>query len=335
VPPQPNPSVRKSIESILKKHPDAGHRTLAKALHEKNPVLFTSVEQARDAVRAYTGNHGGTTRKKAENRGTARAPRKPGELPPLPKSGAKPWTPYVLNAQRVLVLSDIHLPHHCEESLELALEYGDKFQPDCVLINGDLFDFYQLSRFDKDPTKEKVSHELECGKQLFEHLAKRYPKAQIVYKMGNHDERWDSYLWKVAPILFDIDEFRTAWYGPAGITDNKVQLVTDQRIIMAGKLPILHGHELQRGANPVNAARGAYLRARDSVMVGHYHHTSNHTERTLLGSVVVTRSTGCLCDLNPAYARVNRWDNGFATVEIAKDGTYDVNLKQILKGKVH
>ena len=76
---------------------------------------------------------------------------------------------------------------------EAALAYGDGFKPDTILINGDLFDFHAISRFDKDPTKPKILYELECGKQFFAHLQARYPKARVVFKLGNHDEARRAY----------------------------------------------------------------------------------------------------------------------------------------------
>src|SRR5690349_16649063 len=98
---------QRAIAALLKKHPDAGHRTLAKKLHDDNPALFPTVENARSSLRRFDGNNGIESRKRAKSMGrTIRAPRKPGELPPLPKSEAKPWEAVELDCSRCLVLSD-------------------------------------------------------------------------------------------------------------------------------------------------------------------------------------------------------------------------------------
>jgi predicted phosphodiesterase len=326
---------RQIIATLLEKFPDTGSRTLARMLHEKHPVIFDTLENARSSVRAYLGNCGVRHRKSAEKRGTARAPRKPGELPPLPKSEAKPWEPFVLDARRVLVLSDLHIPHSDDAAVDAALGYGDEFKPDAILLNGDLADFYQISRFDKDPTVPKIKYELACLNQFFCHLAARFPKARVYYKLGNHDERLDRYLMLNAPELFDIPEIRYAWHGPAGITANKVTVIDDQRKVMLGKLMVLHGHEKGRGiSNPVNPARGAFLRLLTSSLEGHSHQQSEHTERSADGRTIVCRSTGCLCDLEPPYARVNRWSHGFATVIVEASGDYHAKLHRIINGKV-
>jgi hypothetical protein len=244
--------------------------------------------------------------------------------------------PFVLDATRVLALSDLHLRFHDRLAIECALRYGEKFAPDAILLNGDVFDFYAISRFDKDPTKPKVSDELSAGREFFAHLRQRFPGVRVVFKKGNHDERWDAYLQRCAPLLFDIPAVRNAWYELAGINEHGIEVVGDQRPVMLGKLRVLHGHEKGRGiSSPVNQARGAFLRLLSSVLEGHGHRQSEHTETTADGHAISCWSTGCLCDLHPEYARINRWSQGFATVEIESSGEYRVELKRIIEGKVY
>jgi hypothetical protein len=111
--------------------------------------------------------------------------------------------------------------------------------------------------------------------------------------------------------------------------------VTDRRVIELGKLQILHGHEYPTPIiGPVNPARGAFLRAMECVMVGHHHQTSEHTAPTLSQKMITTWSTGCLCDLHPAYARLNKWNQGFAAVEVDSKGRFNVDNLRVLNGRV-
>ena len=325
-------NVRQSLlRDLIAKFPDEAARTLARRLSNTHPMHFPTLENARTAIRREFGQCGNRERNIARN---PRPARKPGQMPPLPKSMAREWLPFDLDARRSLVISDIHLPFQDDEALELALAYGDKYQPDCVLVNGDLFDFYQLSRFDKDPTQAKVTDELEAGRMFFAHVRHRFPKARIVFKLGNHDERWGHYLRTHAPHLCGIESVRDSWEKAAGIPDNGVEVVGEQRPITVGPLWVLHGHEKGRGVfNPVNQARGTFLRLLASALEGHGHRTSTHTERTADGRIIACWSTGCLCDLTPEYARINKWDHGFATVDLWGDG-YEVDLKRIINGKV-
>jgi predicted phosphodiesterase len=323
------------VEQICRDYPDAGNRTLAKALFEKHPLEFVNIERARSAIRMYRGNMGTKHRKPAVKRGTVRPNRKPGEVPALPASACDDWKPYELDAGRVLVLSDIHLPFQDNAAIEAALKHGDEFRPHAILVNGDLFDFYMLSRFDKNPTMPKVSAELEAGRQFWSHVRARFPKAKLHFKLGNHDSRWMTYLCQAAPLLADIAGICDGWEEPSGIRANRVTVIGDERPIMLGKLMVLHGHEKGRGiSSPVNPARGAFLRLLTSVLEGHSHRQSEHDERTASGQVIACRSTGCLCGLSPSYARFNKWSQGFATVLVEKGGDYRVNLHRIIDGRV-
>jgi hypothetical protein len=113
-----------------------------------------------------------------------------------------------------------------------------------------------------------------------------------------------------------------------------VEVIGEKRIIKAGDLNIVHGHEFGGSVfSPVNIARGLFLRAKVSAMQGHNHQTSEHTESNMNGGITTTFSTGCLCELHPAYLPINKWNHGFAMVDI--DGkNFEVRNKRIYKGKI-
>jgi hypothetical protein len=100
---------------------------------------------------------------------------------------------------------------------------------------------------------------------------------------------------------------------------------------MIGKLPCLHGHEFGKGgiAAPVNAARGAFTRTLATNLSAHRHVTSSHTEPSMNKDPITTWTQGCLCDLWPEYARINKWNWGFVVSEVAGDGTFQVHNFQM------
>jgi len=313
------------IAGLCRKFPTASTNSLADRLHREHPAIFPNINTARCAIRHRRGVRG------ARSRAVAHITR----LPPLPESLAGAWQPFSIEARRVLVLSDLHIPFQSNHAVAAALGYGDEYKPTAVLINGDLFDFYQISRFDKNPTLASVSSELLAGGQFLDHLRKRYPKAELYFKLGNHDERWASYIFKAAPLLADVPGILDHWHKPAGIERNRVTVIGEQRPVMLGKLPILHGHELGRGiSSPVNPARGAFLRAHHTILVGHSHQTSGHADTNIFHTETFCWSTGCLCCITPEYARVNRWNHGFACVTVDKDGNFDVQNLRIANGAV-
>jgi hypothetical protein len=53
-----------------------------------------------------------------------------------------------------------------------------------------------------------------------------------------------------------------------------------------------------------------------------------------MGRETVCFSTGCLCDMRPAYAVLNKWNHGFAIVHVHSDRSFDVSNMRITSGKV-
>jgi hypothetical protein len=98
----------------------------------------------------------------------------------------------------------------------------------------------------------------------------------------------------------------------------------------------IHGHEYVGGISaPVNPARGLFLKSKVSCFQGHNHQSSSHTEPTLTGKMVTTWSLGCLSELHPAYMPLNKWNHGFAEVDLDPNGEdFEFNNYRIFNGKI-
>ena len=280
-----------------------------------------TLEQARLRIRRVLGQNGASRRRYAT---VPRPPRSPGQMVEMPTSIAEPWTPCVLEARgRIGVLSDTHVPYHSDIAVRAAVEHLRDAGLAALLLNGDVADFYSISRWQKDPAARDFRGELEAVRQFLAWLRGQFPDIPIIYKAGNHEERWTHFIWQHAPELSSEPLMSlVAWLK---LGDVGIELVEDQRPVMLGRLPVLHGHELPKGlAAPVNVARGAFLRTLSTVLVGHSHRSSGHAESDMWHNEIFTWSTGCLCDLTPEYARVNRWNHGAAIVTVHDDGEFDV-----------
>jgi hypothetical protein len=304
---------------------------LARIIFEKESLLFKNVESVRTILRFIEGKAGIKQENYYINKPyiTENRVKNPYHLP---KAEVIDYEPFILNANRVLILSDIHLPYHCNESLTASIEMGVKMDVDAILLNGDTLDFFMLSRFAKDPKGRSFAHELKTFAEFIVVIKTIFPKAQIYFKHGNHEERYNHYLWMKAGELEGVEEFKL---------DEIIQrrapgviIIGDKRIIKAGDLNVIHGHEF--GGNifsPVNIARGLFLKAKVAAMQGHNHQTSEHTERDMNGKITTTYSLGCLCQLSPAYLPLNKWNNGAAVVEISGND-FNVNNFRIHDGKI-
>ncbi len=320
---------RIAAEKLCKKFPETANRTLAKKLSDSHQI---TLEQARSLVRSVRGNCGNRMRKHAE------APRVngvAGTKPKMPPSLAEPWLPFELgNGIKVAILSDIHVPYHSEIALNAAVKYCKSRRPDVLLLNGDLADFYSISRHQKDPSKCDFKKECRMVKECLAWLRSQFPKARIVLKCGNHEERWQHWLWNRAAEISDFEQMRLDQWIDAAKYD--VEVVTDQRPVMVGRLPVMHGHEVGKGISaPVNAARGLFLRTNSTMLVGHGHRTSHHVEPDWKHVETSCWSTGCLCDLSPEYARIQKWNYGMCHVTVDAVGGFHVdNMRISLDGEI-
>jgi predicted phosphodiesterase len=316
----PKTALRLEAERLCKQYPEASNLSLAKRLAKE---YTTSIENARSNVRMIRGNMG------KDKRHMATAPKpngKAGQKPKMPPSLAEPWTPFVVEGcKKVGVISDVHIPYHHEKALEAAIEYHKKQSIDTLIINGDFADFYRISRWQQDPRKRRFSEERKLIIDGLDWVRDCFPKARIIWKDGNHEERFAHFIWNKAPELYDLPGCQLP--DLLEFERNRVEYITDQRPIMVGKLPLLHGHEMGRSgiSSPVNPSRGVFLRTMHTVMVGHGHRTSTHVEKDMFDREVAVWSTGCLCADNPEYQRIGKSNKGFAFVEVATDGTFNVN----------
>lgn len=308
-------------------HPDAPVRTLARRLVKEANGAIT-FDQARKRMARQFGVHGAHSRKKQKP--TVVRPQRKNDTHVMPPSMAEPWTPHVMKVTGpVGILSDVHVPYHSEIAVAAAVAHLKGEGLAGLLLNGDIADFYSISRYQKDPRQRDFKAELEAVRAFLAYIRQEFPDIPIVLKTGNHEDRWNHWLWQHAAEISDDRRMSLgAWLD---LDKHDITLVEDQRPVMLGKLPVLHGHELPKGmAAPVNVARGAFLRTLSTVLVGHSHRTSNHAESDMWHKETACWSTGCLCDLSPDYARINKYNWGFAMVTVYQGGTFDVNNYRVM-----
>ena len=222
-------------------------------------------------------------------------PRKPSDRSPIQVSGKA----------NILILSDLHIPYHSKMAVELAVKEGKRRNADTVIINGDFADNYSVSSHETNPSKRDTVAEIQDVKEGLEWLQNQFPKARLIYKSGNHELWWDRYLYKNAPMLCGLPT--TTWKAQIDPSKSRWQHVDSLTAIRINSLLVLHGHEYKFAiSNPVNAARGLFLRTKCTSMCGHFHQRSEHSEKDGNGKLITTWSTGCLCDLQPDYASRNK-----------------------------
>jgi len=322
-------------KAMLKRFPNTPTMTLAKKLYKENPELFTDLEDARGRLRYYNGTTGVASRVCASDKSIFKKIKVAQDTNPfkLPESSTTPrdvWRLPKAN-KKVLLLSDLHFPFQDNEAITLALNYGKEQKVDTIFINGDMLDFFSLSFHEKDPRKIDLALELEMGRQFFQSLRDNFPRASIYYIPGNHEKRLERYLVVKAPELLDVAEWRLDVL--LKVRDYDVIYLSHGTKCYFGKLLVEHGDKI-RGAGGVNPARTLFQRLKRHAICGHFHRTTEATEKIYDGDVVVSYSTGCLCELEPHYMEVNNHNHGFAIVEV-NNSLFTVYNKKIVNGKIY
>lgn len=321
------PSKGLIVIDYLKMYPAASSAKIAQILYSEFPAEFTSVENARDMVRYYRGARGNQHRERMDD---------DNYLPKFiaPPSDSREQSSYVIpdDAAPIVAFGDVHFPYHSPDALEITIEHAISIGAKTILMMGDIVDCYQVSRWERDPSMRDVKGEIEMFIDFIKSLKAAMPGVKIIYKFGNHEHRFDRYIMANAPELFNIDSIRLQ--NLLKLDELGIDYVSPMRIIKYKQLHLIHGHEYVFSINnPVNAARGLYLKAKKSAVTWHHHRSSEHTESAINGDMVTCWSSGCLCDLKPEYMPLNSWNHGFVEIH-DQDGMFQVNNRRIISYRV-
>ena len=325
------------VDEYMKKWGHLPSMTLAKKVYNENVGAFNNVEHVRTLVRTKKGANGKFQRAATADKTnyTEKALEKL-SLEDIEEGIDDREKDFVFakSIERMLIISDIHIPYHDAPALKKALEYGKEKKVDAILINGDFIDFAPISYFTKDPyTKLNLSADIDLSRKVLQIIRNTFPDIPIYYKLGNHEDWLEKYLMNKAPELLEMDEFKLGTLLRFG--ELKITEISSYAMMKFGKLNIIHGHELKSTIRSVNPARTLYLKTKRSTIVAHHHVTSEHTESDIDGEITTCWSIGCLSQLKPKYAGLDsKYNLGFAYVSKTKDGNFTVSNKRIIKGSI-
>lgn len=318
----------------LEKYKDKPILTLAKKLVKDYPDLFTDAEAVRKKIGYHAGVRGKASRNSANKHIQRPITYNYNPFEEIPDSYQEKREPYILptTCTNIAVLSDIHFPYHDVEALKVAMDWIEKNECNCIYLNGDILDFYQLSDFLKDPNKPTMKKELEMGRWFLSSLRQKFPNAPIYYKIGNHEMRFERWLKTKGFEFLGMDEFKLSVL--LGFAENHIIEIEKYTVAHAGDLRIIHGHEYKTSGG-VQPARLLYLKTKTNVLAGHYHRVSEYIDRNLDNKFHGGWTNGCLCELSPDYMPNNDWCHGFSRVLVYPDKSFTVDNLKIIDGKVH
>lgn len=82
--------------------------------------------------------------------------------------------------KRILVISDLHIPYHREDSFEFLKEIKKQYKPDTIVNIGDEIDCHALSFHDHNPDLASAGHELVRAKDFIKELESIFPEMTLL-----------------------------------------------------------------------------------------------------------------------------------------------------------
>lgn len=216
---------------------------------------------------------------------------------------------------KFIVASDFHFPYQDDKAIEQLLVFIKDYKPNTAILNGDVLDFYCLSRFDKDPERiGSLQSELDQVSEFLKELRGVCKKStQIIYVLGNHEDRLRKYIWTHNE-LAGLDNLKIE-----RMIDIKTPNVKITKRFNLGELLFTHGSIVRKySAYTANAELDKY---QNSGASGHTHRLGSFFQSGYFGNREWHES-GCMCRLDAVYLDSEpNWQQGFL-VGLIEDSPY-------------
>jgi predicted phosphodiesterase len=249
----------------------------------------------------------------------------------IEESIGKEYTSHMIESdyKTVGILSDIHVPFHSMSAITTAIKHLREIKIDCLILNGDIMDFYSISRHEKEKDLRDFGKEIEMGRNFLQKIRDLFPIIPIYYKMGNHENRWQKYLNDQAEEFAQLHEMQFEQFFR--LDKLGMIYIPDWQGIELSDLLVLHGHEIMAGG--MNPSQSTFNKTFCNTIIGHVHRTTSTIKKNGFKQFYNTYSTGCLTQLSPKYYPFAQHNNGFAVVRI-EEGKSKVQNIVIKDGKI-
>lgn len=215
---------------------------------------------------------------------------------------------------RVLWISDVHFPYENKRALAIFLQYARDVKPHTIILGGDIYDFFAVSDFDRDPGRagDFLQREFNAGRAFIEEVCRLTDN--VLFLVGNHEFR--AYKTLCAnPGLYGLHALELSKLAgfPA-----MVKVYPYLTIVKLGRLHGTHGFFASQ-----NTARTTYTRFQCSMIVGHDHGAGLHINvNPLSHESHAVAVAGTMSDMSQAaWAKHPRWTTSFIDVDMWTDNT--------------
>jgi predicted phosphodiesterase len=235
--------------------------------------------------------------------------------------------------KKIAIASDFHDLETDLFCLSVFVKTCEREQPDIIVLNGDIFDQYEFSRFDRDPRKMDIRKRFEFVRDyIFTPLRTVCPNAQIDLTIGNHEQRILKLLSSRTPEMIALMDL-------AGITLAQLLQLDQFEINLVSKMD-LAAYTMPEIRNEIKRNFKVYYNTLAVNHVGEedfgmctitgHHHTPKLSTRVLQKSGSIWHlALGCMCKKDADYAQTKMgWQQSFAICHV------DANAEQAVVNHV-
>jgi hypothetical protein len=243
----------------------------------------------------------------------------------------KPLTLKVTKDQQIIaVIGDTHNPYQDKKVISLVTNFLGELQPDVLIMNGDMNDFYQVSVFSKDIKRMgHMQEDINSTKEFFAEMNKVMPNTKKILIEGTHEYRWNKFLQHSSPAtsvldclsipaLFELDKYDIEY-----VEYERGLLINDVFLVIHGDIASKHSGE---------TAKNQYLKNGGNGICNHTHKGGSFFKRDRFG-VWGWWENYCLCSLNPDWIQNPNWVQGFSLVNFTSEQRFFVEQIPIIGNK--
>lgn len=232
--------------------------------------------------------------------------------------------------ERDFVVPDCHHPYVDKGAWRVALGVGGEFKPHRVIVMGDFWDGYCISRHRKNPNRNRMLEvEIKAANKALDQL-EALKADHCHFIQGNHEESLERYLMDRAPELFNI-------VTVPGLFNLKARgwTYTPYRDhLKIGRVHYTHDVE-NAGARAHETAEADY---QGNIVIGHTHRASITYSGNVKGDRHVAIMGGWLGDRKMAEylhkaKKTRHWQHAVTCGYREPNGTTHFQLLPIIAGK--
>ena len=209
---------------------------------------------------------------------------------------------------KLISISDTQFPFVDQPLLDAVHRFMSDWQPNDIIYNGDMLDYYEISVFDKRPgTKFNIADEEQWARDLLDLHEEIAPGSQKFWIDGNHEERLTRATWrdagkfashvKTLPEVLGLEE-RGVGYVPYGKHVEYLGFV------------FTHGNFVS--SDSAMTARRHMQAYRSSGANGHTHRLGSFSKTDMNRKSHTWLEQGCLCRTDLEYMKAHPdWQQGF------------------------